>query len=118
MRILLILFMLIQLAIDLYANDFSGFGYGGSTGKHSISLSENLFETEMVGYNLQYIKIYLDENEYDRFSLKYNIITYLQSHYNNILKNTENNFHHYEDDRYGDNDNLVFNPKKRKLSEI
>ena len=50
--------------------------------------------------------------------LKYNIITYLQSHYNNILKNTENNFHHYEDDRYGDNHNLVFNPKKRKLSEI
>lgn len=50
--------------------------------------------------------------------LKYNIITYLQSHYNNILKNTENNFHDYEDDHYGDNNNLVFNPKKRKLSEI
>jgi len=50
--------------------------------------------------------------------LKYNIITYLQSHYNNILKNTENNFDHYEDDHYGDNNNLVFNPKKRKLSEI
>lgn len=80
MRILLILFMLIQLAIDLYANDFSGFGYGSSTGKHSISLSENLFETEMVGYNLQYIKIYLDENEYDRFSLKYNSLKSVDSY--------------------------------------
>ena len=26
--------------------------------------------------------------------------------------------YHSEDDHYGDNNNLVFNPKKRKLSEI
>lgn len=50
--------------------------------------------------------------------LKYNIITYLQSHYNNILKNIENDFDHYEDDDYGNSHNLDLNSKKRKLSEI
>jgi len=50
--------------------------------------------------------------------LKYNIITYLQSHYNDILKNeilkyNVNNFNDYQD-----NTNIYFNDKKRKLSEI
>lgn len=55
--------------------------------------------------------------------LKYNIITNLQSHYNNLLKNYLYDFDDYQDDDYQDDDyqdnsNVDSNSKKRKLSEI